>query len=284
MFGESPLPKLLGAGWKLAPVIPSLQLRYSVSRHSTLRASVAQAFRSPTIKELHFLFVDINHNVRGNQNLQPELANSMQGSFDYRHKITASQGATFTVKGFHNRVKNQIQLGLIDATSLLYQYINIGKAQSYGGSAEILYSSQRFNGSISATQVFSNTWITDTSKVNAWNTLQLSFSGSVTFPKYGCQVQLFGRYSGKNFILTPEGKSFEINPYGLVDLSISKSISIKKTGWERKSLSIQGGVKNLLGVTQIAGAAITGGVHGNSSGMMNIGTGRNPFLSLNLQF
>lgn len=284
MFGESPLPKLLGPGWKLAPVIPSLQLRYSVTQHSTLRASVAQAFRSPTIKELHFLFVDINHNVRGNQQLQPELANSVQGSFDYRHKITATQGATFTVKGFHNRVKNQIQLGLIDATSLLYQYINIGKAQSYGGSAEILYSSKRYNGSVSATQVFSNTWITDTSKVNAWNTLQLSFSGSMAFPKYGCQVQVFGRYSGKNFILTPEGKSFEINPYGLIDMSISKSITINKSGWERKFLSVQGGVKNLLGVTQIAGAAITGGVHGNSSGMMNIGTGRNPFLSLNLQF
>ena len=284
MFGRSPWPAVFGPGWKLAPVIPSLQMRYSVTQHSTFRSSIAQAFRSPTIKELHFLFVDINHNVRGNQDLQPELANSIQGSFDYRHKITAQQGATFTLKGFHNRISNQIQLGLVDATALLYKYINIGKAQSYGGSVEVLYSSSRLNLTIAGTQVFSNTWITDTSKVNAWNTLQWSFSSTYAFPEQRMQIQLFGRYSGRNFILTPEGNSFAIDPYGLIDVSFSKTFTPKKANWERRSIQLQGGIKNVLGVTQIAGAAITGGVHGNNSGTMNIGTGRNPFLSLNLQF
>ncbi|NBN99468.1 MAG: hypothetical protein EBV19_09580, partial [Flavobacteriia bacterium] len=131
---------------------------------------------------------------------------------------------------------------------------------------------------------FSNTWITDTSKVNAWNTLQWSFSGTYAFPEQHMQIQLFGRYSGRNFILTPEGNSFAIDPYGLIDVSFSKTFIPKKANWERRSIQLQGGIKNVLGVTQIAGAAITGGVHGNNSGTMNIGTGRNPFLSLNLQF
>lgn len=283
-FGKNPWPAVLGDGWKLAPVIPSLQFRYSMGPHSTFRGSIAQAFRSPTIKELHFLFVDINHNVRGNEKLQPEVANSIQGSFDYRHKINATEGATFIVKGFHNKITNQIQLGLVDASSLLYQYINIGRAQSFGGSTEISYSSPRMNASISASQIFSNTWITDTSKVNSWNTLQWGFNGSWMFPKHQLQVQFFGRYSGKNFILTPEGKSFQVDPYALVDISCSKQFSFNKYAHNHRSFTLQGGIKNALGVTQIAGAAITGGVHGNSSGQMNIGTGRNPFLSLILQF
>lgn len=284
MFGKNPWPNVLGSGWKLAPIIPSVQFRYSVTQHSTFRASVAQAFRSPTIKELHFLFVDINHNVRGNPNLQPELANSLQGSFDYRHRINAREGATFTVKGFHNRISNQIQLGLVDASALLYRYINIGKAQSYGGSAEIMYSSSRLNASISASQIFSNTWITDTSKVNSWNTLQVGFNGSWSFPQQNLQMQIFGRYSGKNFILTPEGRTFEIDPYAWIDLSGSKTFGLPRSFCKTASLVVQAGIKNALGVTQIAGAAITGGVHGNNSGQMNIGTGRNPFLSLILQF
>jgi outer membrane receptor for ferrienterochelin and colicins len=47
------------------PVTPSFNLKLDLPRKSILRASYAQGFRAPSLKELYLNFIDINHNVQG---------------------------------------------------------------------------------------------------------------------------------------------------------------------------------------------------------------------------
>ena len=292
-FGSNPLPQILGSGWKFAPLLPSLQLRYHLSKHLTFRASAAQAFRSPSIKELYFLFVDINHNVRGNSALKPELANSLQGSLDYKHSYYnfnkhKMHEISFGAKGFYNHIQRQIQLSLVDPTAQLYQYINVGKVISYGGTGEFAYSQNKWQIGSGITQIYSKNWITDSSNAQQWHTLQASINSTYRLKKQHAQIQCFVRYSGKNFILTSDGQAFTVHPYTWVDLNANKTFSIARNKKSTHALpytaNLQVGCKNLLNVTQIAGGVVSGGVHSSSNGISNVGMGRNYFVSLNLQF
>ena len=53
------------------PLIPSLHLKYSFGLF-ILRSSFAKGFRSPSLKEQYFNFVDINHNIIGHNQLPPQ--------------------------------------------------------------------------------------------------------------------------------------------------------------------------------------------------------------------
>ena len=44
---------------------------------------LCKGFRSPSIKELYFEFVDVNHNILGNENLVPEDSDNLQFNLDY---------------------------------------------------------------------------------------------------------------------------------------------------------------------------------------------------------
>lgn len=274
-FGKNPLPNILGNGFKLAPLIPSLQIKYNATKYLIFRGSYARGFRAPTLKELYFLFVDINHNVQGNPNLGTETAHNFIGSMDYRHLIGKNAAATFKVSYFKNFITNQIQLALIDSRSNLYQYINIGKMNSQGVTTQSEYFRNDFQFKLSAS------WINNESKNNNeeywknWNVVQTSFNISYKLKKPQISLQLFSRYTGKNYGFDENGKAFEISSYYLADMSANKFFFKNK-------LDIQIGCKNLFDVKQIQSSASTGSVHGGGTGNMNISAGRNFFVQCRL--
>ncbi len=274
-FGQNPLPNILGNGFKLAPLIPSLQIKYNATKYLIFRGSYARGFRAPTLKELYFLFVDINHNVQGNPNLGTETAHNFIGSMDYRHIVGKNAAATFKVSYFRNFITNQIQLALIDIRSNLYQYINIGKMNSQGITTQSEYFRNDFQFKLSAS------WINNQSKNNNeeywknWTVVQTSFNISYKLKKPQVSLQLFSRYTGKNYGFDENGKAFEIASYYLADFSANKLFFKNK-------LDIQLGCKNLFDIKQIQSSASSGSVHGGGTGNMNISAGRNFFIQCRL--
>ncbi|MEO8734308.1 MAG: TonB-dependent receptor, partial [Flavobacteriales bacterium] len=107
-----------------APLVPSLDARVQLGRSYTLRASYAEGFRSPSLKELYLYFVDVNHDVHGNPDLAAETSNNYTLSLSYR-KAMQKGVLRGELTGFHNRVQNLITLAQEGGT--LYTYINVGE-------------------------------------------------------------------------------------------------------------------------------------------------------------
>ena len=66
------------------PIIPSLNLKWMLNEEHIIRASYARGFRAPSLKEMYFLFVDINHNIVGNVNLRSEQSDNYSLSYNYK--------------------------------------------------------------------------------------------------------------------------------------------------------------------------------------------------------
>ena len=68
------------------PLIPSFNALIDI-KEIDVRMSYAKGFRAPSLKELYFEFVDINHNIIGNKDLGSENSNNFQISIDLKKYI-----------------------------------------------------------------------------------------------------------------------------------------------------------------------------------------------------
>lgn len=58
--------------------LPSLNIKWAAQKSLTFRTSYARGYRAPDLKELYLFFVDVNHNITGNPNLNPEQSHNFQ--------------------------------------------------------------------------------------------------------------------------------------------------------------------------------------------------------------
>ncbi|MBM3437699.1 MAG: TonB-dependent receptor [Bacteroidetes bacterium] len=285
---------------RFTPIIPALQTRYKIG-NSMWRMSYAKGYRAPSLKELYFLFVDINHNVRGNEQLKAEVAHNFMASYKYRHSVNRAnpylQGHThpnsnrraltfeLNTRAFYNRVSQQIQLAMLDQNTQLYQYINIGKIQSKGVNLDIdishvhrFYAKWITFATLGADWINTRSQLSDTNDWQGFNTLQGKFNLKLNHTKSQSSAQIFCRYSGTTRGFLANGSTYKISPYTLVDFNVNTTISKNS----KYPLLLQAGCKNVFNVTQLQGQA-GGGIHGGN-GMLNISPGRALFLSISFQF
>jgi outer membrane receptor for ferrienterochelin and colicins len=286
-FGETILKET--PNLKFTPIIPSLQTKFTKGK-SIWRASYAKGYRAPTLKELYFLFVDINHNVRGNANLNAEVAHNAMVSHGYRTYINFSQQSRINIetqtKLFYNRVNQQIQLSLLDPSTQLYQYINVGKLYSGGGGFDMnIYTWPQRSKQILLTFNPGIDFIQSKSQIDAksnwigFSTVQGKFNVKLSRVRSGSSLQIFSRFNGRTQGFLTNGDTYQILPYTLFDINASKEVKVLG---KHNPLQLQLGCKNIFNVTQRVGAQ-TGGIHGNG-GTLNISPGRAIFATLILNF
>ena len=266
--------------WRWAPCVPSIQSKWQLSEHLTLRASAARAFRAPSLKELYFLFVDINHNIHGNAQLQPEWSNNYTGTLEYRHSLNADHGAIFKANAFANFVENRIELALLDARYNYYQYINIGKLETRGITPQLEYFAPRWNSRISSTWVRSWVQIDSSGQKQGWNSLQAVWNAEYKFPKQSSSVNVYARFSGKQQGFYTTGSTYSIDPFTLLDVIWAKTVPLT---WSRLTGSIlqwQAGCNNALGIQRIGSAGLLSTPHSAASQNLNISPGRTLFMAI----
>lgn len=279
-FGEPVLEKLFGNGFKLAPIIPSLQIKYNLSEHLSFRGSYSRGFRAPSMKELYFYFVDVNHNVHGNENLLAETSDNYILSFDYRHKLPKQMGTVFGFSLYNNMIKNKINLALSDARTNLYTYINIGRFRSQGLNINFEFFTSKF------------TWTFNSSFLNVMDLLQQAdtfnqkyyLNGQVTLnfsykiPAKLMNISLFSRYTSPTNGYTENKERYVIQGYYLMDLTVQKR-------FRKLPLSINTGIKNLLGVTTVSSTrSSNSNPHSQDGFNIFITPGRTFFLQLTYNF
>jgi outer membrane receptor for ferrienterochelin and colicins len=126
-----------------APLTPSINVKYDFNDHYSVRASYARGFRAPTLKELDLYFVDVNHNIYGNDSLKAESSNNYALSFTAKNTIGENH-VKAEVSFFYNDIHNIITLALVEPTTQLYTYVNIDRYKTTGGTFSAQFRAKRF--------------------------------------------------------------------------------------------------------------------------------------------
>ncbi|MES2591855.1 MAG: TonB-dependent receptor [Bacteroidota bacterium] len=259
-----------------APIVPSLNLKYKLNNIHTLRFSYARGFRSPSLKELYFYFVDVNHYITGNELLKSENSHNFNLALNYfGNKKSAVWKTESSV--FYNRIENLISLAQTAGTQ--YSYINIGLFKTTGAqlNVELAYEHFKFNIGGSYTGRYNN--LTKEYSVKEFSWSPEARSGVLyEFKKTNFTIGIFYKYTGQlsGFMLDENNtvRQTYISDYHTADISVSKLL------W-KKRINITVGSKNLFDVKSI-NSVTSGLVHSSAGTSVPISTGRTYFIKLNL--
>lgn len=258
-----------------APVVPSMNVRWQFADRFTWRASYAQGFRAPSLKELYFQFVDINHDIVGNPDLHAERSHAASTGVGYRH---AKDKVVYTSEAnlFYNDVHELI--GLVQIAGASYTYENIGRLRTAGGSIGAGWDNGHWVASTGlsllgrydsfATEL-NEPWLF-TQEVRASLTRQ--------WQRQGWSASVFWKYQGhQTSYVRDETNGIirgSIAAFQFADVSVSKSLM-------KRSLGVTVGCKNLLDVTDL-NSTMAGGIHNTGSASVPMATGRTFFVRLEL--
>ncbi len=261
-----------------APITPSLHLLYGIFDFLVARASYARGFRAPGLQELYFNFVDINHDLKGNENLKAERSHNFNFSLAYTE---SSNEHHFKLEPafFYNEITDLITLSQV--AGITYNYINIGDYSSIGGNLKLDYVTSA---------LYANLGVAYIGRQNQdyveRNVSQYSFSPelsvNITYKMEFIDTYLdaFYKLTGTNKGYTQaeneegetEIREYEIESYNMLNLSLRKELF-------DKMLTLHAGIKNLFDVNDLKSSIVglTSGAHTASN--FPVAWGRSLFIN-----
>ncbi|WP_237701006.1 TonB-dependent siderophore receptor [Lacinutrix sp. 5H-3-7-4] len=271
-------------------LLGSLSARYLLNKGYELRASIGSSYRTPNFEELYYYFVDSNHDVRGNENLNPETGFSAFLNLKKRSWFN-NTSMTNNIKLSYINLEDKIELAIVNPTPLQYQYINIDAYRLVGFTSENVIKQNNWTFNLGATVQGISRVMND--EVNAENdflyAFQLNTSATYLIEKWDTALTVLFKHNGKQQNYIAEGsdangnstfKKYNTDAYSWMDASIKKSFFKNK-------LQATVGVRNLLDVTSVdVNGASTTGVHSTNNSSLLLGYGRSYYLKLlyNLNF
>lgn len=266
-----------------APITPSLNLKWDIANGWVARACYARGFRAPNLKELYFYFVDINHNIRGNESLLAERSHSANISLFGKKAFSNKVAARIEFVGFFNDIENLITLAQIRAVengTPEFGYVNIGRVQTLGS---------RLSGSLmigNFTLMPGVNWLQRRaqfraeSPIFAANNMEYRVNMMYEIEPYHLTINFLVKHTGQQQgFATDELGNVAINQIGAYTMS---DITVNKYFWNDK-IRLNVGIKNLMNVTNVQ-AQTVGGVHTEGGNSTAIATGRTIFSTLTFQF
>lgn len=270
-----------------APLIYSFNIKYSFLENYALRASLSRGFRAPSLKELYLFFVDVNHNIQGNEDLTAENSYNANVNFTYSRETSSSfVGADINL--FYNHINNSITFGVVEDD--LYTYVNLDKYITQGAQFTAnhrLYPQLNTRFGAGITGIY-NSISEETDELKKfYYSPNLVASMGYRWMKYDVEFNADYKFTGRlpRVELTSSQELVEgyIESYHMLDVNVGKTFF-------REVLGLSAGVKNLLDVTTIpsstgASAGSNGTAHsGGGSGSVPIGWGRTFFIRATINF
>jgi outer membrane receptor for ferrienterochelin and colicins len=258
-----------------APIVPSLHIKWANQKY-TIRASYARGFRAPSIKDLYFDFVDVNHNIQGNKELQAEYSNNYQVNTERKIKLKKSSDLTVKLGGFYNDIDNLITLAQVPgSTSYSYQNIEIYKTLGLQNLNTIKLKNSNLALGFSYIGKY-NQVSSQQSDGRFYYYPEFTLNVNHNFEKPKLKLSIYGKYQGKliNTFINDKDEIYTgfIDAYTYADASLSRSFNKEK-------LQVATGVKNIFDITSVRSSSETGS-HNSSSSSTPVSYGRTFFLSL----
>ena len=248
-----------------APLLPSL---HTLVRGENLRwrFSYARGFRAPSLKELHFVFVDVNHQLIGNPDLLAESSHNLQFSCS-----DPETSHPWQFSAFFNAVHNQIDFV---ATGLDNQFVyrNIGQFRSHGTRFRVQDAGRSWHWKLGAawTAQASNIAASDSTSMYT-HTPEFTAQGGWS-PADGFELFISAKYNGAQLryvestgdVGLPSIKTSRLSAYTLLDATATY-----KNGRDRWTYTL--GARNLLNVQDVtvaSAAGAPGAVHSDGTSQM----------------
>lgn len=282
-----------------APVVPSFNLKYALSENLTLRFSYAKGFRSPSLKELFFYFVDANHFILGNADLKAETSNNYQLSLDWQTKIK-SQHFEASATAFFNDIKHKIDLyqyveidgklvpaAEVGQTSTQYAYFNQSRYKTVGGNLRLNYTVKNLSLNLGCSPIGRYNLLSESTDDVSPFTFVFETNGNISyrFPKQALQLSLYIRHNDK-LIRYFQDYDDEDNPVTgelIQDGFTLSDFTLSKYFW-KKRIQFIGGVQNIFDVRNVPFSGGSGGAHSGGGSSTPVGMGRSWFVRLSWQF
>jgi len=198
---------------------------------------------------------------------------------DYRHRLNQKSYTNFNFSIFNNNIRNKITLGLQDALTNYYTYVNIGRFRSQGLNVKFGFKSERMNFSFSSTLISVVDEVPQEDSILQQNYLngQVAFNVKRTFPKFKTALNVITRYTSPTFGYNEDLTRYRIGGFYLVDAIYNGDLFKKRIGY-------QFGIKNILGITSVnSNRSQSNSAHSNTSNSVLVTPGRLFFLSLNFK-
>jgi outer membrane receptor for ferrienterochelin and colicins len=267
-----------------APLVYSLNLKWDPLEVLTFRVSMARGFRAPSLKELYLYFVDVNHDIRGNEELTSENSYNFNASATvFRENKRRYYSAELKV--FYNIINNVIELVEEDPAEMIWTYVNIDQKRTKGIQFKAnyrLYPSLNLQAGAGVTGRYNSFY--EVSSNDGGFRYSPSATGAVTYsiPKTEVDLNVSYKYTGKLPYLTLAGEDVVegyIEQYHNMDITASRRFF-------SNNLFVSLGVKNLFDNKDLkATAGASSGVHtGGASGSVPVGWGRTFFLRVSYTF
>lgn len=260
-------------------ITPSLWLLWRPWANWRFRASYANGFRSPGLKELYFNFIDVNHYIVGNAALNPESAHNFRTEVNWQPIATGTKLVLqFSASGFYNKVADRIILA--EFSPAQYRYENLSNWETTGAGAGFSLEFREWLSFRSNAQLtgFYNTYAeTETAqrKLN-WSPDWVN-DLSISFLKQKACFNIWHKHTGKTPYFYEDGgqvKQGESEGWDLLNCSLSARL-LKN----RVCLNI--GAKNLLNTRQIRSQS-GDSVHAGGTDTQAVHWGRTWFAGVRL--
>ncbi len=268
----------------------SLTARYSTSENLDLRAVFGSSNRFPTYDELYTYVVDNNHDIRGNENLNPETGYSLGLFWDYSMTTNNLWKFNLSASGMYLDVKDRIESVIVSNSPLKYTYLNVDNYKSllFGAGLNVRKGDLSLNAGVSVmgiSQVLNAGTVVSPNDYNFYT--EANFSANYTLPQVKTLFALYYKYSGtqRQFTQKATQNPGEIPEYVLGELGEFNMMNFTVTQpFFKNHLELTLGIKNILDVSTVRNTILSGGTHNAGPDTQNLFYGRSYFARLNYNF
>lgn len=260
----------------------SFSAKLKTTENSYLRGVLGSANKLPTYDQLFTYFVNTNHDVQGNPELDPEVGYSIGAFWDQGFNTKDDWRINYGFNFLYLDLKDKIEMVMVKEPST-YKYLNIDKFRSllYSANFDVKKNQFLFGLKAAVNGVMRGLQDANVSAPDQYNyQLQLGASATYKFQTLGTSLSAFYKYNGEEQRYVYRNSNYELGKIGsfsMLDFMLSQSF------W-KKSFEISAGVKNIFDVTTIRDTTVAASGHNESSGNLNLFYGRSYFARLSYQF
>ena len=257
-----------------AALTPAVWMAWHGNNMWSAKLSYANGFRSPGLKELYFNFVDANHFIVGNPDLDPEKSHNIRVEVDKKFIANGMWNCGIKLQGFYNNITNRIILS--EYEELKYTYNNLDKWSTTGGGMTFSVSKSSLL-SINSALVLTGYYNTISTEQDVpAMSMSPDLSNDITFHffKNRLHATVWHKWTGATpffYLEDDETLLGERSGWNLLNFSLSSNL------WDdRIALTI--GVKNILDEREVDVTGGIGGTHGGSAATRPVHWGRSFFV------